>query len=220
MKQTINVKLLILAGGLALGAACPAFAQTTATTPPEANFGLLGSNYVGLDYGYYHLDQPSAPTNAHQYGAFFNQNVQPGLDLSLSYDELRASALGANVRSDELLAGITGYAPVNAWLKPFLSAQAGFDWTQSLSGMSGGDYNTVRGTHFDYVLTAGGEFQVLRALVLTPFAAYQEVHGFDRDWNYGLKATYRLTRNWSVSLTPQIDEHHNLAYLGAVNYHF
>ncbi|MGH7996106.1 MAG: hypothetical protein ACREFX_07130, partial [Opitutaceae bacterium] len=131
MKQTHHAKLLLLAAGLALGAAAVRAQSAAATDPAPAgstNYGLLGSDYAGVFYGYEHFAATPGPTVGREYGAVYNRNVEPGVDLNLTFDDRRADYLGIDTRGDELLAGLTGYAPINSWIKPFLSARAGFDW--------------------------------------------------------------------------------------------
>lgn len=223
MQPITNTKLILLAAGLALGAGAPAFAQTAAA--PEAAaaqpaYGQLGANYLGLFYGYERPDQAFGPTDAHEYGALLNRNLAPGVDVNLEFDDQRGAFDGVSPRGDELLGGVTGYAPVNAWVKPFLQAQLGVAWTQQITQYSNGLLWTSHGDYFDSIYTAGAEFQVLPDLVVTPFAAYQEVHRFSHGWNYGVEATYRITRRWGVSLTPQIDQDHGLDYRAGVNFYF
>jgi hypothetical protein len=69
-----------------------------------------------------------------------------------------------------------------------------------------------------YSLTGGVEFQVLKNLELSPFVEYQaEPHLYnhgapeasmpDHVFDYGVKATYRLTKEWKASLTADLDQH-------------
>jgi hypothetical protein len=64
------------------------------------------------------------------------------------------------------------------------------------------------------------EFQALPRLAISPFVSYQDIHRLEHDWDYGIKATYRLSERWSVSLIPQIDAHRNLDYLAGINLHY
>jgi opacity protein-like surface antigen len=234
MKSYSLTKSLLIAATLALGVSSSAFAQTATATAPAApaatsdtsssgpGVGLLGSRYVGLDFGYLRFDQAGGPTSGHEFGASYNQPIMTGLDFTAALSDTASGAFGTHPRTDQALVGLTAYQKINDWIKPFLAGQAGvaFNRDAELYSSSGilTDHNTR--DNFDYVLSAGAEFQVLPAMVVTPFVAYQDIHFFFHDWDYGAKVTYRLTRHWSVSATPEIDQHHNLAYLGGVNFHF
>jgi opacity protein-like surface antigen len=238
MKSHLLTKSLLIAATLALGFSGRALAQTaTAPAAPAATssstydsnapgVGLLGSRYVGLDYGYLRYDQPRSPRSGHEFGAAYNQPLMPGLDFTAAVIDTSTGYFTTHPRSTQALAGLTAYQSVNSWLKPYLSGQAGVAFNRdaqlfSDSGILTHDsHNVYDHDNFDYVLSAGAEFQVLPALVVTPFVSYQEIHRFYHDWDYGVKATYRLSRHWSVSVTPQIDEHKELAYLGGINFHF
>jgi len=234
MKSALLTKSLLAAAALALGTfGSSAFAQTattaaapavpvTGTGSPDPTDGLLGTRYVGVDYGYLRFDQPRGPHSGHEFDAYFNQPLQPGLDFTASASDVSAGYFGTRPRTDQLLAGLTAYQPVNSWFKPFISGQAGiaFNRDAELFSSSGvlSEHNSY--DNFDYVLGAGAEFQVLPALVVTPFATYQEIHQFSHDWEYGAKVSYRIVPRVSVSFTPEIDQHHNLGYLTGVNFHF
>ncbi|MGH7996496.1 MAG: hypothetical protein ACREFX_09110, partial [Opitutaceae bacterium] len=97
---------------------------------------------------------------------------------------------------------------------------AGFDWDREADLTSAGVVYADHASRFDYIGSVGAELQLAPHFVLTPFAAYQEIHRYSHDWNYGVAATYRIVRHWSVSYTPQIDEHHNVMNQIGVNYHF
>jgi hypothetical protein len=231
MKKT-NVKLLLISGALALSAVASSSAQMAATGPASAanapvadtNYGLLGSNYLSLDYGYLRDEQHPYPLVSHDYGAEFNHALTPGLDLNVNYDYLTGSYQGQSIWRNQATAGLTAYAPINSMLKPFVDGAVGWDWqhyadrffTGGTSGLVGGP----RDAQFTSILGAGVEIQVLHQLVISPFGDYQAIHNYGHDWNWGAKATYRLTPQLSVSLIPQVDEHNNLNYGAAVNYHF
>ena len=105
---------------------------------------------------------------------------------------------------------------MTSWARPFVSAAAGWEWERSSERFIGGS----RDNRFTDVFGTGVELQALPRLAVTPFAAYQELHGLEHDWNYGIKATYRLSERWSVSLVPQIDAHRNLDYMAGINLHY
>ena len=233
MKSYQLTSSLLIAATLALGVSSRAFAQTATATPAAApaltadnsgggpGVGLLGSRYVGLDYGYLRFDEAHGPQSGHEFGASYNQPLMPGLDFTAALSDVSSGYFGTRPRTDQALAGLTAYQKINDWVKPFLAGQAGVAFNRDAELFSSSGILTHRShDNFDYVLSAGAEFQVLPILVVTPFVAYQEIHRFSHDWEYGAKVTYRLTRHWSVSATPEIDEHHDLAYLGGINFHF
>ena len=228
-------KTLILAAVLALGTSGTVLAQTATTAsapaatttttgngPADPAYGMLGSRYVGIDYSYLRFDEARAPQSGHEFGVDYNQPIQPGLDFTASVSDASTGYFGTRPRTDQLLAGLTAYQPVNSWIKPFISGDAGVAFVRDaeLFSTSGVLTNHNRSDDFDYVLAAGAEFQLLPALVATPFVSYQEIHTVSHEWDYGVKASYRIARAWSVSLTPSIDQYHNLGYQAGVNFHF
>ena len=230
-KTQLRLRLSKLQGGLALaaaltlGLATAAQAQNqnptqvpvpTASTSLSSSstmggdYGLIGQHYYTLDFGYiHHVDGP--PSVFHRYGFAANNPIAPGWDVGLAYDWLTGSAFRQHARQQELMVPLTAYVPM-AWGRPFLEANPGWVWQKA-----GG--STI--DSFTYVLGAGFELQVRPALVVTPLITYQEApHLHDRVWDYGVKATYRVTREWGASLGVAIDEDHNLEYTAGVNFHF
>jgi len=235
MKSALLTKSLLAAAALGLGflsssasaqtattAAAPEAAPTAGTGSTDPAYGMLGTRYVGVDYGYLRFDQPRGPQSGHEFDAYYNQPLRPGLDFTAGISDASTGYFGTRPRTDQLLAGLTADQPVNSWFKPFLSGQAGIAFERDAELFSSSGILSERNSsdNFDYVLAAGAEFQVLRALVITPFASYQEIHQFSHDWEYGAKVSYRIVPRVSVSLTPEIDQHHNLGYLAGVNFHF
>jgi hypothetical protein len=180
------------------------------STAMGGDYGLIGQQYYSLNFGYiHHVDGP--PSVFHRYGFVANKPLAPGWDVGLEYDWLTGSAFGLHARQQELMVPLTAYLPM-AWGRPFLEANPGWVWQKA----AGSSIDS-----FTYVLGAGFELQVRPALVVTPLITYQEApHLHDRVWNYGLKATYRVTREWGASLGAQIDEDRNLEYTAGVNFHF
>jgi hypothetical protein len=181
-----------------------------ANAPALGDYGLIGQNYYTLNFGYiHHVDGP--PAVFHRYGFVANKPLAPGYDIGLAYDWLTGSAFGLHARQQELMVPLTAYLPT-AWGRPFVEGSAGWVW-QKAAGTSIDS--------FTYVLGAGFELQVRPSLVVTPLITYQEApHLHDHVWNYGVKGTYRVTREWGVSLGAQIDEDHDLEYTAGVNFHF
>jgi hypothetical protein len=222
LKLRGGIGLAVLAIGLTAGAAyaqnqnptqVPVPSGTTmsnATANAMGDFGLIGQNYYTLNFGYvHHVDGP--PAVFHRYGFVANKPLAPGYDIGLEYDWLTGSAFGLHARQQELMVPLTAYLPM-AWGRPFVEGSAGWVW-QKTAGTSIDS--------FTYVLGAGFELQVRPSLVVTPLITYQEApHLHDHVWNYGVKGTYRVTREWGVSLGAQIDEDHDLEYTAGVNFHF
>ena len=214
---------ILLGGILGLALAAGASAQSLTApagsgTPPAVNssFGLLGQNYVGVDEGYIRFEQHPRPLVLHDYGFVDNHSLTQNLDFNFNYDYLTGSNLGVHDYRNTATAGLTGYLPVTGWARPFVSAAAGWEWERTSIGSSAGSTDN----RFTDILGTGVEFQVLPRLAVTPFAQYQEIHDLEHDWNYGLKATYRLSERWSVSLVPQIDAHRNVDYMAGINLHY
>jgi hypothetical protein len=203
-------------GALALAIAAAASAQTTAPAPAAAALpsGLLGQDYAGLTDTYLRHNS-GGPVVDHNYGFTWNQAVMPGLDAGADYDWLTGSAR-AHDWTEQALIGTTGYLPFS-WGKPFLGGEAGWAWRQ----FNGADRNG-----FTYRMTAGAQFTVAPALALAPYASYQQWHGLAapgwpaHDWNFGVKASYRLSSRWSVTLDPRIDQQRNLGYGAGLDLHF
>jgi hypothetical protein len=214
MKKTniLNTSILsVLALGLTLSASAQtqgaATTQTAASADPGP--GLVGTNYAEVDLSY--QKQGGAPefTNDYQFvsnTAFFKQSTY-GVDANFTYDYLRGSSSGFTDHRDEALFGLTGYTLLN-WGKPFVTADAGYAW-QHAGGVS------RKG--FAYDLTAGVEFQVLKDLELTPFIEYSaEPHLYNHEakaanfpdhlFDYGVKATYRINKEWKASLSADLDQ--------------
>lgn len=229
-KTQLRLRLSKLPGSLALaalalGLTVAAHAQnqdptqvpvpTASTSLSNSNgtggdYGLIGQNYYSLNFGYiHHVDGP--PSVFHRYGFVGNKPLAPGWDIGLEYDWLTGSAFGQHARQQEVMVPLTAYVPM-AWGRPFLDASPGWVWQKT----TGSSIDS-----FTYVLGAGFELQVRPALVVTPLITYQEApHLHDRVWDYGVKATYRVTREWGASLGVAIDEDHNLEYTAGVNFHF
>lgn len=211
MPKTIT-QLFIFAGAFAVIATASASAQTAPAAPVGS--GLLGQDYVGLYEGYIRHDE-GAPLVDHDYGFTYNQSIVAGLDANADYSYLTGSGRGHDWEQQALF-GATAYAPVN-WGKPFVGAELGWAWSDFADHTENG---------FTYRFTGGVEFQTLPSLAIAPFTQYQQIHAFNEpgwpahDWNFGVKATYRLSQHWSATLTPQIDQYRNLDYQLGLNFHF
>jgi hypothetical protein len=237
MKKT-NIRLTSLLSALTLGlaftasgqeaqnAAAPATSTTAvATVPVDPGPGLVGTNYTELSFGY--QKQEGAPSILHDYQLISNGNVYRqgiwGADANFTYDYIDGSANGFDDRRDEAQLGLTGFM-LQTWGKPFLTADAGYAWQRA------GD---VSRKSFAYTGVAGVEFEVLRNLAVSPFIEYQaEPHLYNHGlpavsldnhlFDYGVKATYRFTRNWNASLSADLDEHseRDWGLRAGASYHF
>jgi opacity protein-like surface antigen len=237
--KKINIKknslLSVLALGLVLSASAQEVQNTTSTTttspaPSEPvaidpGPGLVGTNYSELSFGY--EKQEGAPSILRDYEFVSNGNVYRqgmwGADANFTYDYLDGSASGFSDRRDEAQLGITGFM-MQTWGKPFLTVDAGYAWERA---------DDVSRKSFAYTGIAGIEFQVLRNLALSPFIEYQaEPHLYNHDlpianfedhlFDYGVKATYRFSRNWNASLSADLDQHSDRDWglRAGVSYHF
>ena len=228
--KKIKIEQTILGAALALGLAISASAQTTTAAPGSSTvavpgYGLLGSSYSEVDFGY--LKEARNPEILHDYDFLYNQSVLKegtwGTDWNLTYDYLTGSAAGFHDYRNEAQVGITEYM-LEGWGKPFVTADAGYAW-QRAGGISR--------KSFADTFTGGVEFSVLSNLALTPFAEYQaEPHLYNHElpaadlpdhlWQYGAKATYRLNTQWSASLTAAMDQYNrnDLGYWAGLSCHF
>jgi hypothetical protein len=212
-----NTKLLntaflsILALGLAASASAQADSAAAApAAPADPGPGLVGTNYAEVSTAYQRQgDQPGV---LHDYQfvtntAFYKQ-ANAGVDANFTFDTLRGSAAGFSDHRDEALFGLTGYTR-QSWGLPYVTADAGMAWQRT------GDVSR-KGFAFD--LTGGVEFQVARDLELSPFIGYEaEPHLYNHEapvaslpdhlFDYGLKATYRITSQWKASATADLDQH-------------
>jgi hypothetical protein len=211
-----NLKKTCFVSVLALGAALSASAQQTsamATEPPivtDQGPGLIGSNYAELSFGYQNLG--GSPGELHDYEFISNSAVYRegiwGGDVNFQYDHLNGGGDGYSNRRDRAMFGLTGYL-TQSWGRPFLTADAGYAWQRA------GD---ISQKSFAYSFTTGVQFQVLPALSVSPFIEYDaepHLHNVvpatanfpDHVIDYGVKATYRLTRQWSVSAAAFQDQY-------------
>jgi len=215
-KRTYRQNLLMAA--LTLGVALSASAQSAPNTAgaPAAPVaadpgpGLVGTNYSELSFGYQR--QGGEPKDLRDFEIVSNGSVfksdAAGLDANFVYDYLYGYGQGYHDHRNLAQIGLTGFL-METWGKPFVTADAGMAW-QDAGGAS------QRG--FAYTATGGVEFQVLKDLALTPFVEYQAEPRFrngalpvadfpNHALYYGVKATYRINREWNVSLGADLDDH-------------
>ncbi|MBS0663505.1 MAG: hypothetical protein JSR48_09580 [Verrucomicrobia bacterium] len=220
MNDTFRTKYLILAAAASLGLALSASAQTAAaaTSAPapvvDHGAGLLGSGYTAVTFRYTDLDD-GPPSALRGVAVEFNQPLQAGYDFKLGYSWARASADPIRLTDQDLNAGVVAYTNLD-WGRPFVQALAGWEWQR---GRGASD------SSFAYTLGTGVEFAVAPALALTPYLNFVRATGFNRsEADYGVKATYRVNRQWSASVGWEYNDvmHHKdrQTYTIGVNYHF
>jgi hypothetical protein len=222
MKHNINSKVLILAAAVSLGLATVASAQTTtidSTAPAssESAASLLGTRYSGLSANYIDLRNHGSPNVARGLTFNYNQPLRPNLDLNASFDYASADLVGGSEairRAAEVDAvAYTAFA----WGKPFALIGGGWSWETGANG-----YND---DSFNYKLGAGVEFQVAQAILVTPFVNFvRETHFNQNEMDYGVKATYRVNREWDLTARAQYNALHDatdtIEYALGVNYRF
>ena len=219
-----------LLAALTLGVALSAPAQTApnaAGTPAAADPGpgLVGTNYSEFSFGYQR--QGGEPKDLRDFELISNgsvfKNDAIGIDADFVYDYLYGYGQGYNDHRNLAQVGLTGFL-METWGKPFVTADAGMAW-QDAGGAS------QRG--FEYTATGGVEFQVLKNLALTPYVEYQAaprlrngalpVADFPNHTTFfGVKATYRINREWNASLGADLDDHsvRDWGLRAGVSYHF
>ncbi|MDB6127841.1 MAG: hypothetical protein JWM35_1737 [Verrucomicrobia bacterium] len=219
MKQKNQLALIISAVAISLGSTLAATAQTSdvavsSSPTEESGAGMIGTNYSALSFRY--SDLKSSPASAFRGAEIeFNQAWKPGLDFSLSYDWARASADALRLTSQDLNTGVTVFSKLD-WGKPFVQALAGWEWRRG----GGGSDNS-----FAYTIGTGVEFQLSHQFVVTPYINFVRATGFNRsELDYGVKGTYRITRQWGVSVGAELDAVRHakdaMTYTVGVNYHY
>lgn len=218
-QKTKIAKNLILAAIATLGLSASAFAQDPMKAPPNpaapTASGLLGSTYAGVAWNSYRLND-GPPSAGHGATAYFNQSLADDLDFSVSYDWMRAHSAVLSTTEQKLDWSVTGYTKQD-WGKPFVTVGIAHAWRN-------GD---VTGRHGSWGFGAdmGIEFQAAPALAITPFVGWDRETSFSRNaTRYGLRTTYRVSREWSVTATAQYLEVKRMAnraeYSLGLNYHF
>jgi hypothetical protein len=200
MKQKINLKFLILAAAVSLGGVASASAQNANVAVPNPAEstpvgGLLGSRYMEVGYNYIDLTG-TGPHRADGYGVAFNQPLNANFDVKFDYDWARAKDAGVRLTQQDVGVGATAYS-VFEWGRPFAMAAVGWQWQKG-----GG----VSDNSFTYKVGVGAEFQVARAFVVTPFVNFVRATSFnDSEVDVGVKAAYRVTKDWSITARAQYD---------------
>lgn len=218
MKQNITTKTLILAAALSLGAIASASAQSANVAVPNPADptvgGLIGSRYTQIEYNTIDLNG-TGPNHADGFGVAFNQPLNANFDVSVNYDWARAKYGSIRLTDQVLEVAATAYTTI-AWGRPFVTAGAGWDWQKA------GPY---RDDSFVYRVGAGMEFLPAPKVAVTPFVNFVRATNFNAsEVELGVKATYRITHDWSVTARAQYEavrhDDDSAEYSLGVNYHF
>lgn len=219
MKQNTNLKSLVIAAVLSLGAVASATAQSANVAVPNpadvtTAGGLIGSRYTQVEYNYIDLSG-AGPSHADGFGVTFNQPLNANFDVSLNYDWARAKYAGVRLTDQVLELGATAYTTL-AWGRPYAMAAAGWDWVK-VAG--------VRDDSFVYRVGVGMEFLPAPQVSLTPFVNFVRATSFNaNEYEIGAKATYRLNAAWSATARIQYeaveDADDSTEYSIGLNYHF
>jgi len=196
MKQKTNLNKLILAAAVVLGAtmASAQSANVAVPTPGETSgAGLLGSRYTEVSYNYIDL---AGSEHADGFGLIFNQPLRPNIDVTAGYSWAKADFDTFDARVQDADIGVKAYSNL-VWGRPYAAATVGWEWAKAAG---------IRDDSFTYKVGVGTEFQVAPAFVVTPFVNFMRATGFNTDEvQVGAKATYRLTREWSLTARAQRD---------------
>jgi hypothetical protein len=192
--------LAILLGSLATEAA----AQAPMAPDPVVTGGFLGQDYAGVEVGYVrHHDGP--PRVLHRYG-FLAARPMPNrenLDGFFNYNYTHGSHLGIDMNQHDFTTGLLAFRR-NGPVAPFL--QGGLGWAWSKTG-------SMQSNSFLYSIRGGVEFLLTPYASLTPTVTFREARRFDdQAWIFGVKAAFRMNRDWSASLGLQVDnaDSHNV----------
>lgn len=211
MNTTRSLHLLVLA--FALGFSASAFAQDQSPASAPANDqGLLGENYFGANYAWYHFSDSPVDASGFEFEA--NYNVRSQLDFNLNYRFLRTDEIfGIRARFQSMMVGLRLFSK-QSWGRPYLEASAGWAWADA--GGIASEHSSA------YRVGVGLEFQPKAKLTLTPFAYYLDYPGIDgaHSFNYGLKGNYWLSRHWALAATYFADDNQNTGYALGLNFRF
>lgn len=222
MKQKLPLKSFLLAAAFSLGLAASARADDSVVVTQQSDvsaaarttgdLSLLGQSHATLTYGYIDLDGTS--TSADRYAFEWNQPLNDGFDAVLSYDYLQSGLFGGSrVKQHTLAASLRAFSTAYSWGKPYLEAGAGYVW-QRFAG--------ARDDSWLWSVGAGVEFQVLPRATVTPFVKYADVPDLANEgrWNYGVKGSYWLDRNWALTAGFSRDDEQNSEFTVGTNFRF
>jgi hypothetical protein len=214
-----KLKLLVVAAAAAFGLAAGVRAQSPNVAVPNPGAvpvqGLLGSAYAGVAGTYADL-HGGPPSVARGWSLYYNQPLMDGLDLTLDYNGMRTRAFGLKA-TDQRVDSVLTYFFKQDWGKPLVAAGVDWDWQHSDFASSNNGLGLLVGT--------GVEFQVAPAFVVTPFVNFvRQTASNQNEFDSGAKATYRFSREWSVTAKAQYDAIRSnpdrMEYSLGVNYHY
>jgi outer membrane protein W len=192
MTKKITNRTLLIATVAAFGFAVASFAQGNPTAGSAAGTGLLGQSYAGVNYGYTFLhDTPVSDVQA--VGLEYNQPLNTGFDFNLGLSNAWSSRFSnTRAKQQDIDASAVAFIPDLTWGRPFVGVGAGWVWTKT---------GSLKDNSLVVNLDTGVEFQVTREFSLTPLVAFTDATSFhtDNKWNYGVKANYWVTREWSLT---------------------
>lgn len=221
MKQNLSLKTLLLAAALASGLAATARADDSVpgqAAPPAAaasaagDLSLLGQSYATLTYGYIDLDDTSV--HADRYAFEVNQPLAYGLDGVFGYDYAQTGAIaGSRLKQQTLTAGLRAFSAAWSWGKPFVEAGVGYAWNR----FAGNDDDS-----FLWGFGAGVEFLVLPRASVTPYVQYADAPDLASEgtWNFGVRGSYWIDRNWAVTAGFARDDEQNSEFTVGTNFRF
>lgn len=199
-QKTNSLKLLLLAavtfGCTAVRAQDPLKAPPNPAADATSGYGLLGSNYAGLAFDYYRLNQ-GAPGVAHGFSFTDRTVVGDRVDTTLDYDWLRARSAGGTFQRNRVMTGLSSYA-VTDWGKPFVEGSLGWRWDKS-----GGPAQSA----FLYRAATGVEFKLAPRFAFAPYVAFDRAPRFNQnETGYGVRANFRMTRDWNLALRSEYQD--------------
>ena len=212
MTKKNTVKTFIIAAAASCCLAATATAQSATNSDSSgAGTGLLGGRYLEVTYDNTHVHD-SLLDNMNGFGLRYNQPMESGFDFSVGYDWTRSNRVaGIRAKQQAISASVTSYFDSNG-MRPFIEPGVGWTWAKT---------GAVKTDSFFYYVGAGVEFQVARPLVVTPYVQFVDATSYSgTTWNFGVKSTYRLNKDWGISADLSVDDDRNAGYSLGVNYHF
>lgn len=228
MKQNLPLKSCLLAAALSLGGILPVRADDSQPTrlptsaPPEqttilpsstaGDLGLLGQSFATLSYTRINLDDTPVDIDR---GTFeVNQPLAFGLDGVFAYNYARSGAFaGSRLKEQSLTAALRAFSNSFNWGRPYLEAGIGQAWTR----FAGASDKSIL-----WEAAAGAEFQVLERATVTPYVQYVDTPDMAAEgvWNFGVKGSYWLDRNWAVTAGFSRDDEQNSGFTVGTNFRF
>jgi len=217
MTKKIKIKLFMLSAIASLSVAGSALAQTSGSIKSSApkvtdpSYGLLGANYVGVDFSYVHV-KDSVLDNVNGFSWRYNQVMKQGFDYSLGFGYGRSNEVASwRATQKGVTASVTAYSDHNG-IRPYIEPGVGWAWAKA---------GLISDDSFLYFVGTGVEFQVAKPLVVTPYVEFVDLTSFSgSSWNFGVKSAYRLNKNWGLHVDVSVDDDRNAGYSLGVNYHF